>query len=92
MSAAAPFIESTFAAARRHLQAARVAQENALIWGRGIYQAGYLGRTARRMTKMWSDKRAMWIGEAMAERQRAKLLRLAHATTDRPSGLRLVRE
>lgn len=85
------FVDSTFAAARLHLKSARVAQVNALIWGRGIYLAGYKGRTARRMTKYWHAKRAMWIGEAMAERQRAKILRMVCAPTERPSGMRLVK-
>lgn len=80
MNAAKPFIESTFAAARRALHSARVAQLNVLIWNQRIFMAGEKGANARFMVKHWSDRRAWWLGVAMKERQRAKLLRVAHAS------------
>lgn len=64
-----------FAAARRHLADARVAQRNAVYFGMRRYHAGRAGRDARLLAKHWDQKRAMWLREALRVRTNIHALR-----------------
>jgi hypothetical protein len=78
------FVMSTFASARKALAAARVAQENALLFALDQYAAGPKGHAARRQMLFWHGRRAMYLRQALSERAKAKRLRLTIADTMPP--------
>lgn len=68
-------LDSCFAAARRHLAAAKVAQKNALIWGLDVYKGGCRGERARMMRRHWHRQRAASLEEALRVRRKIHELR-----------------
>lgn len=80
---------SCYAAARKQLADARVAQQNAVIWGMQVYWAGKAGRKARMMRRYWHRRRDSHVREALRIRTkihalRAELARLAARDTEPP--------
>lgn len=81
-----PFLQSIYAAARRHLAEARTHQYYALGFAAQQFRGGHVGRTARRLYSMRDAKRTESIRLAMqcrskAKRLRAELARLSAADT-----------
>ena len=66
---------SCYAAARKQLGDARVAQQNAVIWGMQVYKAGRTGEKARFMRKHWHRQRRSRLEEALRIRTRIRELR-----------------
>lgn len=82
-------VAASFAAARRHLAAARDAQRLAILAGLDIYRAGRRGAVARMMRTNHDRQRAAHLEEALRVRAkikplRAELVRLERATTEPP--------
>lgn len=75
MKEAHPFVEAAFAAARKHLQDARTAQQNAVLFGMKRYKAGKLGRDARFMAHTWHQKRKLHLADALRVRKAIHHLR-----------------
>jgi len=70
-----PFLVAIYAAARRHLEKAREAEEMALEFAIQQYRAGHVGRTARRLYAHWDAKRTLSLRLALECRAKASRLR-----------------
>lgn len=68
-------VASCYAAARRSLERARVAQQNALIFAVDVYRGGALGRRGRRLQKEWHQRRAVHLAEVLRIRRQIRELR-----------------
>lgn len=70
-----PLLDSSFAAARKHLVEAREAQGHAIRAAIHFYRGGRLGRVAHYDFRRWDERRTAHLQEALRIRKRIHQLR-----------------